>query len=473
MSTAAESPTDVGTDGGHGPAVEIVRDLARRQPRRPRLIAFRGWGLAVFVYVLAVFHRSSLGVAGLQAEHRFGIGPGQLSVFVMLQVGVYAAMQIPTGILVDRFGPRRLLVAAAVLMGLAQIAFALVPSFPMALLARGLLGCGDALTFVSVLRFASVHFAPRRFPMVVAATGMLGALGNVVSTVPLSLALENLGWAPTFTAAGSVSLVTGVFIWFLLPVTGPAPRPEMTLAAMGAKAARVGARVRTAWTRPGTRLGFWLHFSTMSATTSFGVLWGLPYLVSGLGFTATEASETLLLGVVVIVTVSPLVGLLTGRHPAARVPLGVGVCLANVVGWVTVLALPPDRVPHAAVVVLVGVMAVGGPASAAAFALARDYNRPDIVGTASGVVNVGGFSAVIVASLLIGLILDVAGSGPSGYRLAMTALVLVQLVGAVQLLRWWRVTRADVLSAQRRGDDVPVRLHAHRWDLSLSGAGPR
>ena len=140
----------------------------------------------------------------------------------------------------------------------------------------------------------------------------------------------------------------------------------------------------------------------MSATTSFGVLWGLPYLVNGLGFTATQASETLLVGVLVVVIASPLVGLLTGRHPAARVPLGIGVCLTSMAGWLTVLALPPDRVPHAAVVVLVAVMAVGAPASAAAFALARDYNRPDIVGTASGVVNVGGFSAVIVASLLMG-----------------------------------------------------------------------
>jgi hypothetical protein len=113
-------------------------------------------------------------------------------------------------------------------------------------------------------------------------------------------------------------------------------------------------------------------------------------------------------------------------------------------------------------------MAVGAPASAAAFALARDYNRPDIVGTASGVVNVGGFSAVILTSLLIGLILGVAGSGAGGYRVAMIALLAVQLTGTVQLVRWWRVARADVLTAQHRGDDVPVRLHEHRWDLALA-----
>jgi MFS family permease len=411
-------------------------------------------------------------VAGLRAEHRFGIGPGQLSVFVMLQIGVYAAMQIPTGILVDRFGPRRLLVAAASLMGVAQLAFALVPTFPMALVARGVLGCGDALTFVSVLRFTALHFERRRFPMVVAATGTLGALGNVAATVPLTIALADFGWAPTFAAAGLLSVVTGGLVWLLLPGSPAAPRGEMTFAAMRAKTGRVGARVAQAWTRPGTRLGFWLHFATMSATTSFGVLWGLPYLVNGLGFTAGQASATLLVGVVVNVSTTPLVGLLTGRRPGARVPLGLGVCAVTTAGWCAVLALPPSAVPHAAVVALVAFMAIGSPASAVAFALARDYNRPDVVGTATGVVNVGGFSAVITASLLMGLILSAAGSGPGGYRVAMVALLGVQVLGAVQFLRAWLVARAAVLTAQDRGDRVPVRIHAHSWDLSVT-AGSR
>ena len=87
------------------------------------------------VYLVAVFHRTSLGVAGLQAATRFGISPSQLSIFVLLQLGVYAVMQIPTGILVDRYGPRRLLILAALTMGLAQLLFAVAGSYPVALLA--------------------------------------------------------------------------------------------------------------------------------------------------------------------------------------------------------------------------------------------------------------------------------------------------------------------------------------------------
>ena len=105
--------------------------------------------------------------------------------FVLLQIGVYAAMQIPTGVLVDRYGPRRLLVAAAALMALGQLLFALAPSFALALLARALLGCGDAMTFVSVLRYAAPRFSARRYPVLVALTGTVGTAGNVLATLPL------------------------------------------------------------------------------------------------------------------------------------------------------------------------------------------------------------------------------------------------------------------------------------------------
>ena len=133
-------------------------------PAPPAGPAFRRWAIAVTVYIAAVFNRTSLGVAGLEAASRFRITPGQLSVFVLAQLGVYAAMQVPTGLLVDRYGPRRLLITAACVMALAQLAFAVVRSYPGALLARGVLGCGDALAFVSVIRFAAQDFAPRPGP---------------------------------------------------------------------------------------------------------------------------------------------------------------------------------------------------------------------------------------------------------------------------------------------------------------------
>ena len=135
-------------------------------------------------------------------------------------------------------------------------------------------------------------------------------------------------------------------------------------------------------------------------------------------------------------------------------------------GWALLLALPVRSAPTALVVGVVVFTAIGGPASAVGFALARDYNRHTVVGTASGVVNVGGFVAAMIASLGIGLVLDVAGTSVGSYRLAMATLVVVQFTGTVNVLRWWRRARADVLAAQDRGERGPVAVRRYGWDLA-------
>jgi MFS family permease len=255
--------------------------------RHPLMI----WGVGVGVYLLAVFHRTSLGVAGPQAAERLDLSAGQLSTFVMLQLGVYAAMQVPTGILVDRFGPRRMLLIATVIMGSAQLLFSQVESYPLALLARGLLGCGDAMTYISVLRLVAGWFPARRYPVMVTLTSVVGMAGNIVATVPLTIMLADLGWGPTFAIAGGLSLA---YALLLIRPAGPAPyrEAESSTGPMGGR--RVLQEVKHAWRLPAGRLGFWIHLSTMAGPTVFAVLWGYPYLTQGLGYAPGFASSLLL-----------------------------------------------------------------------------------------------------------------------------------------------------------------------------------
>ncbi|MET0136071.1 MAG: MFS transporter, partial [Kibdelosporangium sp.] len=216
------------------------------------------WAIGVVVYMAAVFHRGSLGVAGLEATRRFGVGPAALGSFTVLQLLVYAVMQVPTGLLVDRFGPRKTLTAAALLMGLGQVAFALATSYPLGLAARALLGFGDALTFISLLRLASAYFSAGSYSLVVSLTAALGGLGNLAATVPLTLLLGEVGWTTTFLIAGLLTAGYAIVASRLRDTpAGPAPRTEIT----GWRA--VVANVREAWRIPATRLGFWVHFTTM------------------------------------------------------------------------------------------------------------------------------------------------------------------------------------------------------------------
>jgi sugar phosphate permease len=410
------------------------------------------WTTAIVVYIAAVFHRSSLGVAGLQATERFGVGPAALSTFTVLQVAVYAAMQIPTGLLADRFGPRRVLVAAALLLGTGEILFGIAHSYPLALLARGVLGMGDAMTFVSVLRVVAATFRARMYPLIVALTSMLGGVGNLVATVPLTLLLASTGWTATFLAAG---LLTAGYA----AVVGTTLRVPATRSAEPAVRGTILRGALSAWRVPGTRLGFWVHFSTMATPTTLGLLWGYPYLVQAQHLDAVRADETL--GALVIggIVANPVLGAVTSRYRSVRMPLVAGYLVIAVATWVPLLVVP-GRLPFLVLLAAFVVFAVGGPMSAIGFALARDYNPVNRVGTATGVVNVGGFLATTMAALGVGVLVQATGS----YRLGLLAVFLVVTLGMSRVAVWWRRARAAAYAAQHRGEDVPVRVTLGRWD---------
>lgn len=426
----------------------------------------RGWMLAVAVYFLAVFHRSSLGVAGLLAEQRFGITDAELGVFVFLQIGVYAAMQVPTGVLVDRYGPRRMLVAAAGFMALGQLAFAIAPSYPVALLARVLLGCGDAMTFVSVLRYVAARFSARRYPVLVALTSTVGIVGNLFATLPLSMLLHGLGWTAGFGIAGTMSVVSAVAVWLLLDDGAVPPRRVRSPHELRAGVVAVSKRVRAAWTQPGTRLGFWVHFASMATAPALSMLWGVPYLEHGAHFSTSAAGTILMAGVLFGGVAGPAVGWVVGQRANFRITLVLGACTVTVLGWLAVVFVLGDHPPQAYVAVLFVFTAVGGPASMVAFALARDYNSPRIIGTASGVVNVGGFVATAVVAMAFGQVLTLlGGTSAATLRWAMLVPVAVQLFGTHRVFVWFRRQRAIVAARQCAGIAVPVHVRRrYFWD---------
>jgi len=435
--------------------------------RHPLLI----WGIGVGVYLLAVFHRTSLGVAGPEAAQRLDLSAAQLSTFVMLQLGVYAAMQVPTGILVDRFGPRRMLLIATLIMGSAQLLFSQVDSYPLALLARGLLGCGDAMTYISVLRLVAGWFPARRYPVMVTLTSVVGMAGNVVATVPLTFMLTDLGWGPTFAIAGGLSLA---YALLLIRPAGPAPYKEAESARGPMGGRRVLREVRHAWRLPAGRLGFWIHLSTMAGPTVFAVLWGYPYLTQGLGYRPGVASSLLLLLVLGGLVGNLILGPVLGRRPQIRGGIALVVASLCLLGWLTLILWPGGQPPFWVVVIVVGVFSVGGPASGIGFMLARDYNPRHRISTATGLVNVGGFCGSVVMVFAVGQILDLFEPGVDvhsldAFRWALGAIALMTAFGIFRMVTWLLRTRVGVLRAAARGEDVPVDIVAHRWDLLDTG----
>jgi predicted MFS family arabinose efflux permease len=420
------------------------------------------WLTALSVYVLAVFDRSSLGVASLLATQRFGITATQLSFFVVLQLVVYAGLQIPIGVLLDRYGSRALLLVGLVLLTLGQAMFAFAQSFDVAVVARVILGAGDAMIFVSVIRLVALWFLVRQAPLVTQLTGQVGQVGAIIAAAPLAYALQQLGWTKTFALASSIGIVLMVAV-ALMVKDSPYRRESVTRIKMGA----LTRSLRLVWGNPGTRLGMWSHFTAQFSATVFALLWGFPFLVRGEGLSSGTAS-TLLMVMTVWVVISGLVlGSMVARFPYYRSYMVIGICVAMTLGWTAVLVRSTPA-PTWMLVALVCLMATGGPASMVGFDLARTFNPVEASGRANGFVNIGGFTASLLTMGLIGVLLDwhSGGGGSASYdlsdfRFALSVQYFFWAFGIAQILRYRRKALVHLdhlhpgaVEQMKRGDAV-------------------
>ena len=408
---------------------------------RPGTRAWVVWSVGLTAYIIGVLHRTSLGVAGLDAQDRFGINAGTLASFAVLQLIVYAALQVPVGMLLDRFGTLRLVVVGALVMAAGQALMAFSTDVSGAVLARVLVGAGDAMTFISVLRLVPQWFPARRVPVLTQVTGLAGQLGQILSAVPLAALLAGPGWRTSFVSCAAAGLVVALVALAVLHDT-----PERRINSGAAVTLRqLGSDLANAWRHPGTRLGLWTHFSTQFTGTVFALMWGFPFLIAGEGLRRETASLLLTLFVLVGMTAGPIFGTLVQRHPMRRSWLVLGVISANAAGWALVLAWP-GRAPLPVLVLLVMALGLGGPGSMIGFDLARTSNPAKRLGTATGIVNVGGFVASLVTILLVGLILDARTGGRADYgiddfKVAMSVQYLVGAIGVAGILRTRRLAR--------------------------------
>jgi MFS family permease len=381
--------------------------------------AWRMWALAAAFYLVAIFHRMSLGVASIDASERFGVSTSVIALLSTVQLGVYLLMQIPAGVLADRLGPRRSLTLGLVAMGVGEVLFAVSPSIGPALAGRALVGAGDACMFLNVLRVAALWLPARRYSLAAALTAACGAFGQLLSTAPLSAALSGLGWTPTFAASGVLTAVLAV-----LAVNRLQDRPD---GAAGAPSPPplLPALKRT-WRSPATRHGLWVHFALNAPFVTLTGLWAYPYLVEGQGVRPSTAAALLAATVLVFGCSAPALGAVAGRFPARRGVLTSAIALATATGLAVLLGWPGGHPPLPLIAIVLATAGLGGAGSMLAFDLAREGG-----GSASGMVNIGGFSAAIIGQAAIGLLVSVHVD----FRLAFTPLLALVAWGAVQTVR--------------------------------------
>ncbi|WP_431865917.1 MFS transporter [Microbacterium paraoxydans] len=421
------------------------------------------WSVGVAAYVLAITNRTSLGAVGVEAADRFQADASTLALFAVVQLAVYGGMQIPVGVLLDRYGSRPIITAGMLLMAAGQLTMALSPSIGIAIVARVLLGAGDAAVFPAVLRLVATWFPAQRGPVMVQFTGIIGQAGQLIALVPVAALLHATTWSITFGSIAGLGLLFTILVWLIVRNNPAESGPDVSVntdtgvVRVVTSAIDTGVGIRAAWAHPGTRLAFWSHFTTPFAGTVFVLLWGMPFLTAGEGLTTAHAAGIISIYVVAGMILGPIIGDLSRRLPNHRslalVLPAVGVQMA---AWIAVIALPGPA-PDWLLWVLAIALATGGPASMIAFDHARTHNPVHRLSTATGVTNAGGFIAALIAVFVIGLLLDAQGAGTpdtytlDAFRVAFLTLIPLWVLGVVFILVERKRTRIRMgLDPERR-----------------------
>ena len=197
--------------------LEAADDVIPVQPKEhhwfyPWLI----WGLGAAFFFSEYLGRVTPGVLVPELSQEFHVNALMLGALSSMFMWPYIIMQMPVGMLVDRYGPHKLLTVTAALTGLGCMAFAVAHGLLVAQLGRFLMGFGASFAFVGALKLATMWFCPTRFGLLAGFTQALGMLGAALGAGPLSAMVEGLGWRKTMWLIGGILMVIAVLIGLMV-----------------------------------------------------------------------------------------------------------------------------------------------------------------------------------------------------------------------------------------------------------------
>lgn len=367
----------------------------------------RLFALAVVIaaYVLSFFHRfAPAGIAGELAA-TFQTSAASLGVLAATYFYVYTVMQVPTGVLVDTYGPRRILTLGSLTAGLGALLFGLAPDLGMAMTGRTLIGLGVSVVFIAMLKLIALWFDERRFATMVGLSMLIGNAGSVLAGTPLAVASEWMSWRTVFVAVAAVSFLLAAGSWLLLRETetsspGTADKRFDRTAVFGALLGVL--RNRSTWPP------VFVNFGLTGSFFTFGGLWLTPYLIRMHDMTASEAAAHLSLYFGGFAIGCLMIGSLSdrlGRRKPVLFCSGLTVCLL----WGLLLSGISLQAPVSHMVFTAMGLSTAG--FVLTWACAKEVNPPHLSGMSTSVTNMGGFLAAALLQPAVGMVMDFGWDG--------------------------------------------------------------
>jgi MFS family permease len=386
-------------------------------------------------YEMAVQVSPSVMTADLMRD--FKVDAAMLGIISGAYFISYSLMQIPVGLLFDRYPSRVLLTLATLLCAVGILFFSKADSVYLAAVGRLLMGLGSAFAFVGVLVVATHWFAPKYFAFLVGVAQLLAALGAINGEWPLAHLLMHFGWRQTALILAIIGLVLG--FWIFLLVRDPKSIENQQRQCVAASISGVMSSLSSVMARGQTWWVALYAFAAWAPMTAFAELWGVPYLKAVHGLSDVGAARAIALLWLGVGLTSPVLGAASDRLGRRGLLLS-ATALLGFIASAVVIYMP--QTPLWLTYFLLFAFGMGVAGQILSFAVVRDINTPQVVATAIGLNNmavvIGGVLFQPLTGILMhhhaGQVIKVAGIpqySVADYQYGLLVVPLCFLVGLV------------------------------------------
>lgn len=404
----------------------IGGDPLNNQSSKHKWIVF---ALVLFTYLLMSSQRTAPGLITEQIMLDFNVTALTIGLLTSIQFFVYTTLQIPMGILADRYGPNFFLICGAMLTGIGTILYSLSTHEFALFFARILTGVGDATIWINVVLILSKWFTAKAFTHLIGIAAMMGNFGYLLATVPFSLLIDQIGWRPAFFSAGLLLCLCASLLYIILLRKAKQPlfeRSELKREKTLILLRRIFSK-RQAWAL------FFCHFGIVGTYVGFISSWGVPFGMNVYGLTRSAASQLIMIGLTGSLIGAPLAGWISNRlKTIKKTYIVVHVILLS--AW-SVFLLYDGNPPLHLLALLFFIIGLTYGANALTFATVRQTFPIKEAGIVSGFANTGGFLSAILLPIIFGKLLDhfqsVADRASEGYYYGFIAAVIFSIIGLI------------------------------------------
>lgn len=367
-------------------------------PEHSKLSAYLIFFLAASFYLYEFILQVAPSVMAAPMMRTFQVSAEGFGVISAFYFYAYAPMQLPAGLLFDRYGPRKLMTGALILCAVGSFFFASTDSVVTASMGRFLIGVGSAFSFIGVLVLVSRWFPPQHFAILAGIAQLMSSVGAMFGEMPLAALIEQVGWREASFILAAVGILLAVLLWYLIR-----DYPHQRIQSLPSRSFRdEWQRLLEVCRQSYTWLTGAYAFCIWTPIAVFAALWGVPYLQEKYHVSVVVASGLCSMIWLGIGIGSPLLGWVSDRFLSRRLAL----ILSSVFGLIaTLMLLYIPGVSIGWMYVVLFILGLGAGGQTVSFAVVKDNNPAHLVGTASGFNNLSVLVGGAIFQPLVGVIL--------------------------------------------------------------------